>query len=194
MKTIFLDHDGVICLSTEWGSRLKKQTKWGGKKMSMTPNEIPLEYRFDNFNKKAIKVLNEILEKSGAEIIVSSDWKNFATLEELGDYYISQGIIKKPIALTPRIKDCKNWDKDFRWIRDLDLEQSRSLEIKQYLLDHPEITHWVAIDDLDMRKTGISYNMTFTHDWGLDNFIFIEKLSEGIKRSGLKDKILKYLL
>jgi len=36
--------------------------------------------------------------------------------------------------------------------------------------------------------------MNFTHDWGLDNFIFIEKLSEGIKRSGLKDKILKYLL
>ena len=25
MKVIFLDHDGVICLSTEWGGRYKKQ-------------------------------------------------------------------------------------------------------------------------------------------------------------------------
>ena len=27
MKVIFLDHDGVICLSTEWGGRHKKQKK-----------------------------------------------------------------------------------------------------------------------------------------------------------------------
>ena len=61
MKVIFLDHDGVICLSTEWGGRYKRQNKWEGRKLSMTPMEIPMEYRFDNFNKKAIKVLNEIL-------------------------------------------------------------------------------------------------------------------------------------
>ena len=27
MKVIFLDHDGVICLSGNWGSRFKKQQK-----------------------------------------------------------------------------------------------------------------------------------------------------------------------
>jgi len=27
MKVIFLDHDGVICLSSEWGNRFKKQDK-----------------------------------------------------------------------------------------------------------------------------------------------------------------------
>ncbi len=74
MKVLFLDHDGVICLSTEWGGRFKKQKKWGGRKMSMSNGEVPLEYRFDNFNKKAVKVLNEILEETGAEIVVSSDW------------------------------------------------------------------------------------------------------------------------
>ena len=56
MKLIFLDHDGVICLSNNWGSRFKKQHKWGGRKLSMTSLEIPLEYRFDNFNKKSIKI------------------------------------------------------------------------------------------------------------------------------------------
>ena len=86
MKVIFLDHDGVICLSTEWGGRMKKQKEWGGRKLSMTTLEIPVEYRFDNFNEKAINVLNEILEKTGAEIVVSSDWKRWATVEELGEY------------------------------------------------------------------------------------------------------------
>lgn len=195
MKTIFLDHDGVICLSTEWGSRFKKQDKWGGRKLSMSPNEIPIEYRFDNFNKKAIKILNEILEKTGAEIVVSSDWKNWATIEEMGEYYESQGIIKKPISFTPMINDCTNYDKDtFPWSKQWDLEQTRSLEIKQYLINHPEITNWVAIDDLDMGKTGMYYGMTYEHDWGLDNFVLTPKDNEGLKQSGIKDKVLKYLL
>ncbi len=28
MKVIFLDHDGVICLSNNWGGRTKKWAKW----------------------------------------------------------------------------------------------------------------------------------------------------------------------
>jgi len=49
MKVIFLDNDGVICLANNWGGRMKKQQKWGGRKLSMTQKEIPLEYRFDDF-------------------------------------------------------------------------------------------------------------------------------------------------
>ena len=28
MKVLVLDHDGVMCLSTEWGGRMKKIKKW----------------------------------------------------------------------------------------------------------------------------------------------------------------------
>ncbi len=193
MKVIFLDHDGVICLSTEWGGRYKKQKKWGGRKLSMTSHEIPVEYRFDNFNKKAVKVLNEILEKTNAEIVVSSDWKKHANLEEIGHYYESQGISKKPISFTPDLKHCTNHDETFQWIRQWTSEQSRSLEIKQYLTNHPEITKWVAIDDLNMGKTGLYYGMEFDHDWGLENFVWTPKENEGIKQLGLKDKVIKIL-
>ncbi len=93
MKVIFLDHDGVICLSTEWGGRYKKREK--DNISHKQPNlEMPLEYRFDNFNQKAVKVLNEILEETGSEIVVSSDWKRWANVEEMGEYYESKGIIK----------------------------------------------------------------------------------------------------
>lgn len=194
MKVLFLDHDGVICLSTEWGGRYKKQKKWGGRKLSMTPSEIPLEYKFDNFNKKAIKVLNEILEETGVEIVVSSDWKLHCSLEEMGQYYESQGIKKKPISFTPSLNDCTWYNPDqFPWNRTWNSEQSRSIEITQYLIDHPEITNWVAVDDLDMGKTGLYYSMEFKHDWGLDNFVLTEKDNEGIKQSGIKDKILTFL-
>jgi len=186
MKVIFLDHDGVICLSTEWGGRFKKQKEWGGRKLSMTTLEMPVEYRFDNFNEKAIKVLNEILEETGAEIVVSSDWKRWATVEELGEYYESKGIIKKPIAFTDSIL----YDDyaDFPWHRLWDLEQTRSLEIAQYLGQNPHITHWVAIDDLNM-----SLKQEGDKEWGLKNFVLTPKNNEGIKQSGIKEKVIKFL-
>jgi hypothetical protein len=189
MKTIFLDHDGVICLLTEWGSRYKKQQKWGERNTSISMNEIPLEYRFDNFNQKAINILNEILEETGAEIVVSSDWKNFATLEEMGEYYESKGIIKKPIAFTLNLGDCTWHNEDvWVWSPKWNLEMSRVIEIRQYLHDHPEITHWVSIDDLNMGKNGESWK-----DWGLDNFVLTPNGNEGIKQSGIKEKIIKFL-
>lgn len=188
MKVIFLDHDGVICLSTEWGGRYKKQKKWGKIKLSMTPNEIPLEYRFDNFNKKAVNVINEILEETGAEIVVSSDWKFYCNLEQMSEYYEMQGLIKKPIAFTPNQNDCTWYDQEtFSWDMSWDLEQSRVVEIKQYLHDHPEVTHWVSIDDLNMGKNDTN------REWGLDNFVLTPKSSEGIKQLGIKDKILTFL-
>jgi hypothetical protein len=201
MKIIFLDNDGVICLANNWGSRLKKQKKWGGKKLSMSNREIPLEYRFDNFDQKAVKVLNEILEETDAEIVISSDWRLQATLEELGDYYESQGIIKRPIGVTD-IFHFTNWrdegfvpdHEDFDWSRTEYKEQERHFEIMRYLGNYPSITHWVAIDDLHM---GIhvenSWAGPFDRDWGLENFVWTPQDLEGIKQSGKKEKILKYL-
>jgi hypothetical protein len=196
MKIIFLDHDGVICLDNNWGSRRKKQDKWGGRKLSMSLKEIPLEYRFDNFDKKAIDVLNEIIETTGAEIVVSSDWKAWASIEQMGEYYEMQGIIKKPISYTKNLGQCSFQDtKSFIWSSTYDLEQSRYVEITQYLMDHPEITHWVSIDDLHMGRhvENSKYGAFDRDDWGLENFVWTPRPSEGIKQSGVKEKILKYL-
>jgi len=194
MKVIFLDHDGVICLATEWGGRFKKQQKVG-RKLSQSVLSLPVDCRFDNFNKKAVAILNEIIEETGAEIVVSSDWKRWATYEEMGEYYESKGICKKPIAYTPDLSEC-NWYTagTFVWAPKWDLEQTRAIEIKQYLIDHPEITHWVAVDDLNM---GAPYTDPdwgdMDRDWGLTNFVLTPKSREGIKQSGIKESILKFL-
>jgi len=187
MKVIFLDHDGVICLSNNWGNRFNKQKDWGGRKLSMSTLEMPVEYRFDNFDEKAVKVLNEILEETGAEIVVSSDWKRWANVEEMGEYYESKGIIKKPISFTDSIL-WENYE-NFPWHRNWDLEQTRSLEISHYLGQNPHITHWVAIDDLNMSLQGEGDTQ-----WGLNNFVLTPLNNEGIKQTGIKDKVLKFLL
>jgi hypothetical protein len=191
MKVIFLDHDGVICLSSEWGGRHKKQRRYG-RKMSQSIMEMPVDVRFDNFNKKAIDVLNEILEETNCSIVVSSDWKRWASVEEMGEYYESQGIKIKPIGFTKSINDCEV-PEDFSFSRQFDLEQQRHFEILQYLKDNPQITHWVAVDDLNMGKIQSNTWGDMELDWGLDNFVLTPRGSEGIKQSGIKEKIIEFL-
>jgi hypothetical protein len=196
MKVIFLDNDGVICLANNWGGRSKKWSKYrcANPESSLFKNESPVDVRFDDFDKKAIKILNEILEETGAEIVVSSDWRFHANLEELGEYYLSQGISKKPIGFTKKLGEC-DVPQNFIWSRQWDLEQSRSLEILQYLRDNPEVTEWVAVDDLNMGipQTHESWG-EMEMDWGLTNFVLTPKSTEGIKQSGIKEKVIKYLM
>ena len=181
MKVIFLDHDGVICLSEQWGGRFKK------KGYDSNP-ETPLDVRMDNFDNKAVKVLNKIIEETGCELVISSDWKRWGTLEQMKEMYETRGI-KPPIDLTPMLQDCNVHSDTFIWSPTWDLEQTRSIEIQQYLHDHPEITHWVAIDDLDMSNNGEDWR-----NWGLDNFVHCKRPHrEGIKQTGIKEKIIKFL-
>jgi len=196
MKVIFLDNDGVICLHNNWGTRNKKRQK--AKLSIKVPfKELPLDVRFDNFDKKSIKILNEVLEETGAEIIVSSDWRFHATLEELGDYYQSQGIIKKPFDTTEKFSNVfpKEWN-SLRFRAELELE--RFMEINRWLENHPEVTNWVAVDDLDMSVDFLAPRFTNQDNVeekpGLTNFVLTPKSTEGIKQSGVKEKILHFLV
>ncbi len=171
MKVLFLDHDGVICLSTQWGGRLKK------KGYDSNP-ATPLDIRMDSFDKKSVDVLNYIVDVTGCEIVVSSDWKRWGTIEQMRDMFITRGI-KPPISYTPDLKD---FDSDANhFLKSCnDYEEIRVLEINKYLEDHPEITHWVAVDDMDLSK--------------LSNFVQTKKPhNEGIKQCGVKEKIIKFL-
>ena len=196
MKVIFLDNDGVICLANNWGTRNKKRQK-AGLSNRVLFNELPLDVRFDNFDKKAVKILNEVLEETGAEIVVSSDWRFYATLEELGDYYLSQGIVKKPIATTDMFKDIfpREWSA-LRFRADLELE--RSMEIQHWIDNHPEVINWVAVDDLNMSVEFLGSRFVASNGTdgqaGITNFVLTAIDNQGIKQSGIKDKILRYLL
>lgn len=183
-KIIFLDHDGVICLATEWGGRSKKKVLWNRTYpdnqviYEFDNNKMDVEYRFDDFNAKAVNILNEILLETDAEIVISSDWRFDCTLKEMNHFYNLSGVIKGPIDYTPTL-DLE----DFRYLElnaKKGYEDERAIEIKKWLALHPEVTHWVAIDDLNMSAD-------------LTNFVHTKRQNEGIKQCGIKEKVLKYL-
>jgi len=172
LKVLFLDHDGVICLLSEYGSRIKRRKK-AGIALDCSAGSLPLELRYDNFNNKAIKTLNNIIKESDCEIVVSSDWRLYSSVAEMGDLYNSRGIIKKPIAFTPIVDLGRR-----QW------ERARISEILLYLEEHKDITHWVAVDDM-----GLEIGKSVADVW---NFVRTNEL-EGIKQSGIKEKILRFL-
>ena len=126
----------------------------------------------DNFDKNAIKVLNEILLETGAQIVISSDWRHAGEIEELAELYLNRCIVTAPIGKT---EDLMGLDNTFY----LDNNQLRVKEIQTYLFSHPEITQWVAIDDMDLSE--------------LQNFVITKDDKLGIAEPGIKEKILKYL-
>ena len=178
MKVLFLDHDGVICLYTEWGSRFK--------------NKEGLDSVFDRFNPKAIKVLNEIIEATDCEIVISSDWRLIGTLAQMQELYKIRGVLKSPIDYTDVLRD-DNMPVNFVWNRQWINEQTRCVEIRKWVKDHPEITNWAVVDDMNMTS---DYHFKYDEwraSWGIENFVHTPISNEGIKQSGIKDKIIKIL-
>lgn len=156
MKKIYLytDIDYVLSLASE---RTFKQTKWG---------------HVHKFNNKAVKVLNFILEQTMADIIVSSDWKNHFTLQQLQEIFVEwAGVCRPPIDVTPHVKGATMQT----------LEEYRAKEILEHvLINKPD--SWVAIDDLDLRP------------WIPDNyFVHLPISNEGIKQNGKAQKIINIL-
>lgn len=154
-KHLYLDIDGVLSLSSEIKYH---QTKWG---------------YLQKFNKKAVDILNFVIEKTDTDIIISSDWKYHFSLKQLQEIFLEWAKIEKaPIGLTP---------KSGTKLTLQNLEKCRAEEILEHVfLTKPE--RWVAIDDLDLSN------------W-IDNehFIWLPKSNEGIKQSSKKEKIIRLL-
>ena len=164
MKIIFLDNFGVLCLANKHG-RIRKKDELPSN------DEFKPHGKFNDFDKLAVQILNSILEKTGAEIVVSSDWKNWSSLDEMKQFYLSQGIIKIPIDFTPFFNRLQN-PGNFSY------QQKRCLEILNWLDNHSNIDKWVAVDDMYLE---------------LSNFVWVTRSDEGLCQEGIKNKILDYL-
>lgn len=148
---LFLDLDGVMV--TRQCQYMNQNNKW-----SCCP-----------MDKKAVKLLNYILFETGAEIVLSSDWRFHYRLNEIREIFIWNRVSKTPIGFTPHSK-LYTADK---------LELGRAEEIKMWVdLHKPD--KWVAVDDLDMSPY-------------LEKFVRCPRDMEGIKQVGIKEQILSFL-
>lgn len=157
-KVIILDIDG--CIATTKQMLLSYNSKSYIKKYSVYP-----------FDKKCVNILNEILNKTGAEIILSSDWRLFYNIEQLDDIFKINNVNKSPLFTTPK------YSSKFS----APLEYNRIIQINN-VLNNNKINNYIVIDDLDMSKA-----------FG-EAFIHCKYPSEGIKQTGIKEKIISKLL
>ena len=158
---IFLDIDGVLSLDFDEYTYSNKK-KWNPKVMRC------------NFNRKAVKVFNDVCEAVNPVIVLSSDWKDHHSIEVLNEFFEWNGITHKISDFTPTL-----WGVRFTSFQQL--EECRANEILLHVHER-EIEKWVAIDDLDLKQ------------WIPDNFVHTPRSNEGIKQSGVKDKILSIML
>ena len=162
MKVLFLDHYGVLCLSKKAVTRTELSMPTADE---FTDTGITF---FSDFDPDAVSVLNDIIALTGAEIVVSSDWKRETTLSGMCEFYQKQGIKKTPLAYTDWFPGAPTY------------HEQRAGEINSWLDQHPEITHWVAVDDLYMGT------------W-LTNFAWAKNVHLGIKDVTVKTQIIELL-
>ena len=157
--TIFLDIDGVLATSHQFHTNNKKWPDYG-------------RYRFDD---KCVKVFNEILKKTNARIVLSSDWKLNYSIEAMNNIFEVNRIEGKVSDITSSL-----WKVKFTSFAQL--QDCRADEILKYVHEH-DIEHWIAIDDLDLSP------------WIPDeHFVCTPRANEGIKQSGVKNKIIKKMI
>lgn len=125
MNVIFLDLDGVLVPQSLWGKR--KET---GEK-------------FDPFSDERVARLNVITKKWDAKIVLSTDWRLYGDLSEMQQMFQARGVVAEIIGMT-EIFDVERFSESKASVR--------AREILAYVQNHPEITDWIAIDDLPMRN------------------------------------------
>ena len=118
MKIIFLDFDGVM--DTEYYDHL----------LSEADKPISDEYGL-LFDPECVKNLKYIIDSTGADIVVSSTWKDFMTYQEILDMWKYRGLPGFVTDVTPTVS------------------KHRGDEIDAWLKECHEECNYVIIDDLD---------------------------------------------
>jgi hypothetical protein len=129
-KYLFLDLDGVI--ATQWS--LKQPTKdW-----IQVEGSDEIAYPFFP---QAVEQLNRVLLETGANIILSSDWRIGYNLAHLDSIFKQNKVIKSPMATTDQLTEY--------WLEheeELDGKHERDIEIEKYVKDN-NIEIFAIVDD-----------------------------------------------
>ena len=132
-----------------------------------TAAELAGRRSWEPFDPDCVRVLNDILAATAADIVVTSDWKRTKNLAEIGDFYAAHGVITRPIDVTSDV----NGNYEHYALR-------RTAEIKQWLF-HNAVPAWCAVDDLWM---------------DLEHFAWAQDPHAAISAPGLADQIKTLLL
>lgn len=167
-KVIFLDIDGCIATHKEYSTK-------------KTSKRYLHDFQVYPFNEKCVEILNKILDETNAEIVLSSNWVLYFSLDQMQEIFKINGINKLPYDFVEQIA-LKLSTSD---------EVNRGYSIDNYISQHNhQFRNYVIIDDLNIKQYG--YFKTMSIDF--DKFVHCSRGDfEGIKQTGIKEKIIKIL-
>ena len=104
--------------------------------------------RGDAIDRGMVERVNQIVDATGCKIVISSTWRLYQKPEKLTALLYGYGLRPVVIDRTP----------------ELDIEDfNRGDEINTWLKNHPEVTHFVILDDNDDSAMRNLVQTTFKH-------------------------------
>jgi hypothetical protein len=152
MKIIFLDIDGV--LNHEIWYRKRMEIKQGTDSKDWSD-----QYPFYEFDPDSVKLLNLIIEKTGAKVVVSSSWRHGRTVGQLQEILDRVGFVGEVIDTTPSLnarigKDPAGYtvprgcEIDWWLEKNGDFQRINwSKERQQECIDKSKVKNYVILDD-----------------------------------------------
>ncbi|MCP4687132.1 MAG: hypothetical protein GY859_03720, partial [Desulfobacterales bacterium] len=135
-KVIFLDIDGVLQPTSaqdrfrhdmdELQERLIRESDEGYGEL----NKYDIAAVQYDWHEQAVDNLRSLCEKTGANIVISSDWRSEKTLEQLKLLFKIHGLDSRVVGMTEEGLHCY-----------------RDTEIEEYLIAHPDIGRFTVLDD-----------------------------------------------
>jgi len=146
-KVIFLDIDGVLrpLHSRQDAFQHARTIDIGGSRVPLLGNS-EAKAGID-FWPSAMRALRHVIQKTGARLVLSSDWRKQEVLQEGIAHALEEYRMPPLYSATPDLDQAtpgviKALHSSFR--------EKRCKEIRKWVARHPKVTHWVAIDDVDL--------------------------------------------
>lgn len=118
---VFLDFDGVLATDNYDDLLLKE-------------GDSLRDIFGRKFDPGCISSLKEVIESTGADIVITSSWRQYLRLPVMRLMWRLRKMPGRVVGFTPRISD------------------NRGLEIDKWLARHPETIGYVILDDMDKRQ------------------------------------------
>jgi hypothetical protein len=150
MKIIFLDIDGVLN-SNDW---------YVHRQDNVPMDSIHAQYPLYEFDPRAVARLNELTEKTGAKIVLSSTWRIGRTYEQIQSIFDMVGIKGELVGATPSMQTKRPYEDkegyttprgcEIDWWLKIEGKFQRinwSREKQQEYIDKAIVKNYVILDD-----------------------------------------------
>ena len=121
MKIIFLDIDGVLNHQRFFKERFdaKKQDKLLEKKDGKLSIKLKADFYAEEIDPKSVENLNELIENTGAKVVISSTWRLGTEIETLQAILEKRGFVGEVIGKTPvGCGCCQRGNEIHKWLED----------------------------------------------------------------------------